>query len=228
VSAGLNCTYNAIPQKKGPKGSRAKVLSELRENQRQSQLAPGSRHGLLSRSMSPAAFSRSPALLSPEILDPCIQYYFTNLYPTQPILHRQRVQEAVMQMEHSIEAYCKMSAFCAYVLFQPNMILPTNSRFGADFSALGLGHLLLEEAISVRKSYEYFENPTIMTVYTSFYLFCSYFCLDRQNAAWTYLRQALTFAHVMGLHEEETYRDDDIIDASRKRRMFWTLFMAER
>ena len=134
-----------------------------------------------------------------------------------------------MQMDHSVEAYCKLSAFCAYVLFQPNMILPANSRFGTDFSALGLGHLLLEEAIRVRKSYEYFENPTIMTVYTSFYLFCSYFCLDKQNAAWTYLRQALTFAHVMGLHEEETYRDDDdIIDASRKRRMFWTLFMAER
>jgi len=133
-----------------------------------------------------------------------------------------------MQMEHSIEAYCKMSALCAYVLFQPSMLLPPNCRFGTDFSASGLAHLLLEEAIRVRKTYEYFENPTIMTIYTSFFLFCSYFCLDRQNAAWTYLRQALTFAHVMGLHEEETYRDDDYIDGSRKRRMFWTLFIAER
>lgn len=32
--AGLACTYNAIPQKKGPKGSRAKVLAEIREHQR--------------------------------------------------------------------------------------------------------------------------------------------------------------------------------------------------
>lgn len=133
-----------------------------------------------------------------------------------------------MQMEHSIEPYCKMAALCAYVLFQPNMSLPPNSRYGAEFSAAGLGHLLLEEAIRVRKGYEYFENPTLLTIYTSFFIFCSYFRLDRQNAAWSYLRQALTFAHIMGLHEEETYKDEDFISATRKRRMYWTLFISER
>jgi hypothetical protein len=46
LSAGLACTYNAIPQKKGPKGSRAKVLSELRENQRNAQLGLSARHDL--------------------------------------------------------------------------------------------------------------------------------------------------------------------------------------
>ncbi|KFX95023.1 hypothetical protein V490_04041, partial [Pseudogymnoascus sp. VKM F-3557] len=38
-SAQLACTYNAIPQKKGPKGSRAKVISELREQNRQNALS---------------------------------------------------------------------------------------------------------------------------------------------------------------------------------------------
>ena len=228
VSAGLACTYNAVPQKKGPKGSRAKVLSELRENQRQSHLTQGSPYELTSRSISPQAFSRTPGLLSQDVLDPCIQYFFTNIYPTQPILHRQRVQETVLQMEHSIEAYCTMASLCTYVLFQPSMVLPQTSSFGANLSASALGHLLLEEAIRVRKGYEYFENPTIMTIYTSFFIFCSYFALDRQNAAWSYLRQALTFAHVMNLHEEDTYKDDDLISTSRKRRMYWTLFISER
>jgi hypothetical protein len=145
-----------------------------------------------------------------------------------PILHRERVQDTIMAMDDSIEGYCKMAALCAFVLLQPNVKLPTDVHYGKDFSAAALGHLLLEETIRVRKGYDYIENPTILTIYTAFFIFCSYFTLDRQNAAWSYLRQALTFSHIMGLHEEDTYRDDDPIDASCKRRMFWALFVAER
>ncbi|CCC13727.1 unnamed protein product [Sordaria macrospora k-hell] len=45
----LTCTYNAIPQKKGPKGSRAKVISELRETQIPQKKGPkGSRAKVIS------------------------------------------------------------------------------------------------------------------------------------------------------------------------------------
>jgi Fungal specific transcription factor domain len=210
------------------------VLSELRETQRQSQLAPGSHYDFslgASHSIAPASLARTPGLLTPDILALCVEYYFANLYPTQPILHRQRVQEAIISMDHSIEAYVKLCGMCAYVLFQPNMMLPPGVQPGIDssyLSASGVGHLLLDEAIRVRKGYEFFENPTIVTIYTSFFVFCAYFCLDRQNAAWCYLREALTLAHVIGLHDEETYKTDDYITSSRKRRMFWTLFISER
>lgn len=234
VSAGLNCTYNAIPQKKGPKGSRAKVLTELRENQRQSAIASSSHFDFSlagNRSVSPVSLARTPGLLTPDILRVCIEYYFANLYPTQPILHRQRVQEAIISMDHSVEAYVKLCGLCAYVLFQPGMMLQPGVQGPVEsgqLSASGLGHLLLDEAIRVRKACEFFENPTTVTIYASFFIFCSYFCLDRQNAAWCYLREALTLAHVMGLHDEETYKTDDYITSSRKRRMFWVLFISER
>jgi hypothetical protein len=236
ISAGLTCTYNAIPQKKGPKGTRAKVLSELRETQRQSQLAPGAqylpgRDLLGSRSISPAALPKTPGLITPEVLEACVDYFFTNLYPVQPILHHARVQQTIMAMDHSIEAYCKMASLCAYVLLQPNMVLPPTARPSGEFghiSNVSLGHIFLEETIRVRKGYECTENPTLLTVYTSFFIFSCYFCLDRQNLAWVYLRQATTLAHIMGMHEEDTYKDEDIIDSSRKRRLFWVLFMTER
>jgi hypothetical protein len=236
VSAGLTCTYNAIPQKKGPKGTRAKVLSELRETQRQSQLAPGGRYLpgselLGSRSISPAALPKTPGLVTSEILEACVDYFFANLYPVQPILHHARIQQTVMAMDHSIEAYCQMVSLCAYVLLQPNMVLPPNARPSGEFghiSNMSLGHILLEETIRVRKGYECTENPTLLTVYTSFFIFSCYFCLDRQNSAWVYLRQATTLAHIMGMHEEDRYKDEDIIDSSRKRRLFWVLFMTER
>lgn len=231
VSAGLTCTYNAIPQKKGPKGSRAKVLSELRETQRQSQLGPGQYDYGISRSLSPGALARTPGLVTPDIVNACVEYYFSQLYPTLPILHRGRVQQTIMSMDQSIEAYCKMVSLCAYVLFQPNMVLPPHIRLDGEFGQttnLSLAHAFLDETIRVRKAYEFSENPTILTIYTSYFIFSCYFCLDRQNAAWVYLRQAMTLAHIIFLHDENSYKNDDFIDSSRKRRLFWVLFMTER
>ena len=161
----------------------------------------------------------------------CAEYYFANIYPTQPILNRQRLTDAIGSMDHSVEAYVGLCGLCAYVLFQPDVALPPHAMSTIDSrqpSASALASLLLEEAIRVRKGYEFIENPTIMTIYTSFFIFCAYFCLDRQNAAWCYLREAVTLAHIMGLHEEEQYKNEDYVSASAKRRIFWVLFVSER
>ncbi|KAF2095541.1 hypothetical protein NA57DRAFT_13197, partial [Rhizodiscina lignyota] len=231
ISAGLTCTYNAIPQKKGPKGSRAKVLSELRENQRQSQLVPSSYdRGFGARAVSPAR-AKTPGLLTTDVIEVCVDYYFATVYSTRPILHQQGIQSTIMHMEQSVEAYCQLAALCAFVLLQPHMVLPPDvaarNESGAT-SNLQLAIMLLEEAIRVRRNYDFIENPTLLSVYTSFFIFECYFFLDKQNAAWVYLRQAMTLAHIMGMHDEETYKTGDMIETSRKRRLFWLLFITER
>lgn len=154
-----------------------------------------------------------------------------NMYATRPILHRQRVQHAVMNMDQSVEAYCKLAALCAFVLIQPHMVLPPSVavRNGSGAASnLQLAYMLLEEAIRVRRNYDFVENPTLLSVYTSFFIFECYFTLDKQNAAWVYLRQAMTLAHIMGMHDEDTYKQGDITETSRKRRLFWLLFITER
>ncbi|KAF2211497.1 hypothetical protein CERZMDRAFT_112587 [Cercospora zeae-maydis SCOH1-5] len=231
TSAGLTCTYNAIPQKKGPKGSRAKVISELRETQRQSQLA-ARRHGLDFESPphSPAHL-RKAGLLSMKMITTCVDYYFLHMYPTQPILHRQKVGETIGQMETSAEAYCLVVSLCAYMMIQPNMVIPADAFDGLDISpqpSLQLGHALLQEALRVRKGCNYIESPTVWSVITSFFFFGSYFCLDRHNTAWFHLREATTLAQIMGMHDEANYQSTDIIESSRRRRLYWLLFVTER
>ncbi|EME88375.1 uncharacterized protein MYCFIDRAFT_127068 [Pseudocercospora fijiensis CIRAD86] len=231
TSAGLTCTYNAIPQKKGPKGSRAKVISELRETQRQSQLA-AKRHGfdLDSPPHSPAHL-RQAGLLSVKMMTTCLDYFFANLYPTQPILHRQKVGEVIGQMEQNVEAYCLVVSLCAYMMIQPNMVIPPEAFDGLEIQpqpSLQLGHTLLQEALRVRRGYNYVENPSIWSVITSFFFFGSYFCLDRQNTAWFHLREATTLAQIMGMHDESSYPTNDLIENSRRRRLYWLLFVTER
>lgn len=213
----------------GPKGSRAKVISELRETQRQTQLA-AQRHGFGSPPGSPT-YARKAGLLSMDMISTCVDYFFANLYPTQPILHRQVVGETIGQMDSNPEAYCLVVSLCAYMVIQPNLELRSGAFDGLDNpieSNVQLGRALLAEAIRFRKGFDYVESPTVWSVITSFFLFGCHFCLDMHGTAWFHLREATTLALTLGMHEEATYRTADIIETSRRRRLYWLLFVTER
>jgi hypothetical protein len=121
-------------------------------------------------------------------------------------------------------------ALCAYVMIQsdykpPASVLPRPEM--AHMSSVGIGHVLLEESVRVRQGYDHRENPTHMSVLTSWFYSGCYFGLARENTAWTYLRDATTQAQLLGMHDEETYKNDPL-DISRKRVLYWLLFIAER
>ncbi|KAK4547028.1 hypothetical protein LTR36_001249 [Oleoguttula mirabilis] len=166
-----------------------------------------------------------------DMITTCVDYFFANLYPTQPILHRQNVGETIGLMDTSVEAYCLVVSLCAYMMIQPNMVLCPGAFDGLDVppqSSLQLGHILLHEALHVRKGYDYIENPSVWTAITSFFFFGSYFCLDKHNTAWFHFREATTLAQIMGMHHESSYASADHVESSRRRRLYWLLFVTER
>jgi len=231
--AALVCTYDAVPQKKGPKGSRAKVISELRETQKHSDLIQELQtrlHGLDCPPLSPP-FSRTPGLLSPEVVGACIEFFFDHMYPTMPILHRSRLQHMVMGMDSYVETYCLIASLCAFMIIQPGVEVPESHaarRETGPAVSFATGTTLLDEALRVRKGYEYVESPTLATVITSFFLFGCYFGLDKHNTAWFYLREATTLAQILGMQDESNYRTGDLVECSRRRRLYWLLFVTER
>ncbi|CCU82489.1 unnamed protein product [Blumeria hordei] len=231
-SAQLSCTYNAIPQKKGPKGSRAKVISELRETQRQSSLSSKvtSRMTGVCPVTYNASLAQTPGLLTNDLIRECVDFFFTNMYPTLPILHRGRLEQQILYAEKNVDTYCLLTSLCAFMMIQPGMGIP-----GAPLRAENLpdanlvsGNLLMQETLRIRKSYDYLEVPTLNSLATSFFLFGCYFGLNLHNNAWFHLREATTLAHVNGLQKEETYSQFDVADASRRRRLYWLLFVTER
>lgn len=207
------------------------MLSELRENQRQSQLSAAFPHELaFERHALPTNVARTPGLLPPALVESCIEFFFGNVYPSQPIIHRQRAQDTIMSMEHSTEAYCMIVALCAYVMIQSNMPVSPNLLQRpemAQMSNVSIGHVLLEESARVRKGLNYLENPTHLSVLTSWFYYGCYFGLGRDNTAWSYLREATTQAQLLGMHDEESYKNDPL-DISRRRVLYWLLFITER
>ncbi|KFY73980.1 hypothetical protein V499_05963 [Pseudogymnoascus sp. VKM F-103] len=236
-SAQLACTYNAIPQKKGPKGSRAKVISELREQNRQSALSSKAHARLLAGNayaspppLCAPTLAPTPGLLTNEIIAQCIDFFFVNMYPTIPILHRGKLEAQARFADRDTDTYCLLTSLCAFMLIQPGMPVPgdpmgLDSMPGANLMS---GTMLMEETIRVRKGYDHLESPTLGSLATSYFLFGCYFGLDLHNKAWFHLREATTLALILGMNKEESYAQFDVIESSRRRRLYWLLFVAER
>jgi hypothetical protein len=221
VSAQLSCSYNANPKRKGRKKRHGEVLSEPRESH--AQLAAGfpTDLGFYGRSLS-STFSPKQGLLPLVLIESCLEYFFANVYQSKPVLDRQRAQEAAVNMERSTEVYCMTVALCAYVMIKANYkppasVLPYPEM--AHMSNVDIRHVLLKESVRVRQSYDHREKPTHMTVLTSWFYSGCYLELARANTAWTYLRDATTQAQLLGMHDEETYKNN-CLDRSRKRVLY--------
>jgi hypothetical protein len=231
----LACTYNAVPQKKGPKGSRAKVINELKETQRQTSLSAKLQGGM--NGASNATLAPTPRLLTKETLKACIDFYFAHMYPTMPILERLRLEQDAMYLDQNIDTYCLMTSLCAFVCLQPGMVMPgagMNDPFNPEMMFGGnivTSTLLMEETIRVRKGIDYVATPTVNTLCTSYFLFAVHHGLEMHDKAWFHLREAATLAHMVGMNEEQAYLQydsSDPVDALRRRRLYWLLFVTER
>ncbi|KAF4457378.1 hypothetical protein F53441_707 [Fusarium austroafricanum] len=233
----LECTYLAIPQKKGPKGSRAKVITELRDNQRQASLAakvhnrlnggPPTDHNV-------QGLTPSVGLLSQDLIKSCMNYYFDNCYAALPFLDRTTLEQVMPFMETGRDHYCLFASLCAYVLLQPGMTLPTssaedsfnlNAQPGANIIA---SNLLIEECLRVRKGTDYFETPNLNILATNLFIYACYKMIDGPDRAWYYLREATTMILSAGMDKEEHYGQFGPAESVRRRRLFWYLFASER
>jgi hypothetical protein len=230
-SAQLTCTYNAIPQKKGPKGSRAKVISELRETQRATSLSAKVQSRLSGINSPPCipSLQPNPGLLSSELAKESIEFFFANMYPIMPILNRQRLEQQALYQDQSLDTYCLLTSLCAFMLLQPGMVMPGGDPlFEHPGASITSSALLMEEAIRVRKGYDYTESPSLNTLCTSYFLYGCYYALEMHDKAWFHLREATTLAHMIGMTQEEKYLQFDNVDSSRRRRLYWLLFVTER
>ncbi|KAH0521841.1 hypothetical protein TsFJ059_005778 [Trichoderma semiorbis] len=232
-SAQLSCTYNAIPQKKGPKGSRAKVISELRETQRQTSLA-AKIHGRINGGPNapPASnLAPTPGMLTSELVKECSQFFFDHMNAQAPILDRRQVEQQILYMEQNRDAYCLMASMCAFVMLQPGMTIPSSDPYNLDVipgANIVSCQLLLEETLRVRKGYEYLEQITINSLATNFFLFGCYYGQEMHEKAWYYLREATTMIQMVGMNKEEYYMQLDVAEAARMRRIYWLFFVIER
>ena len=223
----MACTYDAVPQKKGPKGNRAKVISQLRDTQRPEQ--PPRSIPQPGRTVSSPSWTTG--LLTREVVEVCLDYFFSHMYPTMPILD-ETVRQRVRDVPNSAEVYCLISSLSAFMLIQPGIHLRLSPTAEGSPSSPNVntshGTMIMEAAIRVQKTMDFIEQPTMDSIITSFFLFACCFGLNRHNAAWYHLRQATTLAQIIGMQDESTYALLDPPESAKRRHLFWSLFVTER
>ncbi|KAF4856018.1 putative sucrose utilization protein SUC1 [Colletotrichum siamense] len=123
---------------------------------------------------------------------------------------------------------------CANIALDPDILsTPADLSNLQQSSSVGINlppvDFFLSEALRSRRYHNVADTQSLAQVQTSFFLYCIYFCLNNDNAAWFYIREAMTILQTLRYHEEATY--NEIADASTKkyaRRIFWVLFITER
>ena len=176
-------------------------------------------------------FAPTPGLLTPDLINACSTFFFAHMYHTTPVVERDQLQAMVRSMGQSAEAYCLVAALCAFMLIQPGIAasaMTGSPEMSSSMTNPKMGNALMEEAVRVRRTEDYVENPTVNTIRTSFFLFGCCFGLNKHNAGWFHLREATALAQLLGMQDESAYLYGDVLENSRKRRLFWLLFVTER
>ncbi|KAL3293883.1 transcription activator amyR [Colletotrichum asianum] len=164
----------------------------------------------------------------------CLDAYFKHKYPITPMLDQQRMEECVRVYPRCPESYGLLMSCCANIALDPDILsTPADLSNLQQSSSVGINlppvDFFLSEALRSRRYHNVADTQSLAQVQTSFFLYCIYFCLNNDNAAWFYIREAMTILQTLRYHEEATY--NEIADASTKkyaRRIFWVMFITER
>ncbi len=167
-----------------------------------------------------------PSYISDASLVPWIGVYFDRLHPTIPVLNRNSVFTQVLAGDHHRNPLfaSMLLSLCAFAITQPVFI----SEHPSSSSRASQAKQLMNEAIKMRSSFDFGENPTLEGVLTSFFLFGCLFGSNQHNAAWLRLREAIDLAVTMRLNDPESYSRLSADERGQRLRMFLVLSISER
>lgn len=160
----------------------------------------------------------------------CIELYYEHVYPIMPLPYMPTLRAMASQPRTATDLTPSernyLYALCALTCFHmsgQNIVAdaPTPSWECA-------GRFFLDECISARQSYDFFNDASLHAVISSFWLSTSFFEINQSRKSWVYLREALTLAQELCLHDDAAYAGLDPAESLCRQRVFWQLFVTER
>jgi len=167
-----------------------------------------------------------PACFTEEMILPWLDIFFDRLYPTLPLLDRTSLYRDMICRRHRKDRQfgAMVLALCAFSLIQPvhtqeRHLMPMSSEYA---------RILLDEAFRLHSRSDLGESPVLETVLTSFFMFGCLFGLQKHNAAWLKLREAIDVATILCLQVPEAYTFLSDIERMRRVRIYFVLSVTER
>lgn len=154
----------------------------------------------------------------------CVELYHEHIYPIMPLVFMPELRRVIAWAMEPPEANL-VYALCA---------LTALHMAGRSLAVPGqppweeVGRFFLDECVSVRRRYDFPEDTSLYAVISSFWLSTSFFEINQSRKSWFYLREALTLAIDLRLHDDRSYAGLAAGEVLCRQRVFWILFVTER
>ncbi|EXJ65873.1 uncharacterized protein A1O5_11114 [Cladophialophora psammophila CBS 110553] len=151
-----------------------------------------------------------------------LEVFHLRLYSVWPVVSYDELIAALRNNQEDYESYSLAAALCAAVIAQlrlPEHIVPFNAVSSSEMVA---------ESQRLRQLFEYQENYSMTSLLTSFFLHIYFANAEKLRTAGFYLRETLTYAHGLKLHQPDNYADMNFREHQLRLRIYWILFVSER
>lgn len=229
IKHNVTCTNIRVKKKCGPKQIHKKTKETIQRLNMENDTPEPKVHTTTPKTPDDKLFTVDKLL-------PYLQVYQTWYYGVWPVLSVAHIVVKIVQKDGNEDtqvdlerdtAYALACSVCADIAMQLTFLsdtlhvrdMPTGIE-AKDFA---------DEAIRFRTRINYRLNPTIDILLSSFFLYDYYVNVNsHRTVAITYLRESLTFAQILGLHNPKTYFNQTPASVHRMKKIYYLLMITER
>ncbi|KAM5376741.1 hypothetical protein ACJZ2D_005364 [Fusarium nematophilum] len=239
------CSHLRRRKKPGPKGPRKRTKEAILQIQQALEQAQ-TQEGHESRSeigtaSTPRASSSSPNSQS-DLVMPChhsenlaphqpngrvplstfqfyLNIYQSHLHVVWPIIDWEALLVRLIDVD-DLAAYALAASVCAATMAQLRLSVVNTDGYSRQSMAY--------EAEKTRFMLDYPKHQTIDALLTCFFLHVFYSNKGKTTKSTLLLREAITYAHILGLHQDEFYIDSPPDATQYHLRIAWILFITDR
>ncbi|KAK7978628.1 RING-3 [Apiospora saccharicola] len=160
----------------------------------------------------------------------CVDLYYEHIYPIMPLVHIPTIRATISRPMSASEKNLiyALSALTSFHMAGKSLSLTETGTGTGQPSWDRVGRFFLDECIAARQSYDFPEDDSLYAIISSFWLSTSFFEINQSRKSWYYLREALTSALDLRLHDDRTYVNLPAAEQLCRQRVFWILFVTER
>ncbi|KAF2855748.1 hypothetical protein T440DRAFT_162217 [Plenodomus tracheiphilus IPT5] len=155
-----------------------------------------------------------------------LEIYQARGYGIWPVVDTEALIARLLTHPDDLEAYALSTAICAAIVSQFSIDAEPGSPVEGHYRVSS--GVFETEAKKARNESDHMENVTIFSALGSFFLHVYSANIGRMNVSTVLLGEAITKAHIVGLHKTSYYQGMTPEQTQHALRIYWLLFITER
>ncbi|KAH9874597.1 hypothetical protein IAQ61_003787 [Plenodomus lingam] len=174
----------------------------------------------------PPSVTSEPQRISISCISQYLEIYQTRGYGIWPVVDTETLVARLLTHPDDLEAYALATAICAAIVSQFSIDVQPGSPVEGHYRVSS--GTFESEAKKARNESDHMENVTIYSLLGSFFLHVYSANVGRMHVSTVLLGEAITKAHMVGLHKTLYYKSMTPEQTQHALRIYWLLFITER